>query len=121
PGGRDGEWNQGPIIQQGTLNELLHHLDVHKLTVPDGTHPRVLREPAELLTKPLSMIYQQSWLTGEVPIDWGLDTVTPIHRKSQKEDPGNYRPVSLTSEPGKVTEQITLSAIAQHIQNNQVI
>ncbi|GAB0204157.1 mitochondrial enolase superfamily member 1 [Grus japonensis] len=86
-----------------------------------GIHPRVLRELAELLTKPLSIIYQQSWLTGKVPVDWRLANVTPIYKKGWKEDSGNYRPVSLTSVPGKVMEQIILSAIVWHIQDNQGI
>jgi len=69
---------------------------------PDGIHPRVLRELAEELAKPLSINYQQSWLTGEVPDDWRITNVTPIRRKGWKEDPGNYRPVNLTSVPGKI-------------------
>ena len=77
----------------------------------NGIHPRVLRELVEELAKPLSIIYQQSWLTGEVPEDWSLANVAPIYRKGRKEDPGNYRPVSLTLVPGKVMEQLTLSAI----------
>jgi len=60
---------------------------------PDGIHPRVLREMAEELAKPMSIICQQSWLTGEVPDDWRLASVTPIYKKGQKENPGNYRPV----------------------------
>ncbi|KAK4831660.1 hypothetical protein QYF61_018627 [Mycteria americana] len=57
------------------------------------------RELAEVFTKPLYMIYQQSWLTGEVPVDWRLANVMPIYRKGRKEDPGNYRPISLTLVP----------------------
>ncbi|KAK4823437.1 hypothetical protein QYF61_002123 [Mycteria americana] len=95
--GRDGEQNKPPIIQEEAVNNLLRHLDTHKSMGPDGIHPRVLRELAEELAKPLSIIYQQSWLTGEIPDDWRLATVTPIYKKGQKEDLGNYRPVSLTS------------------------
>ncbi|PKU31448.1 rna-directed dna polymerase from mobile element jockey-like [Limosa lapponica baueri] len=87
----------------------------------DGIYLRVLRELVEVLIKPLSIIYQQSWLIREVPVDWKLGTVTPIYKNSQKEDPGNYRPVSLTSVSGKVKEQIILSAITWHVQDIQVI
>ncbi|KAK4819815.1 hypothetical protein QYF61_011834 [Mycteria americana] len=67
------------------------------------------------------LVYQQTSLTGEVPVDWRLANVTPIYKKGQKEDPGNYRPVSLTSVMGKVMEQIIRSAITWHVQDNQVI
>ncbi|GAB0209569.1 mitochondrial enolase superfamily member 1 [Grus japonensis] len=100
---------------------LPHHLDTHKSMGPDDIDPRILRELAEVLIKPLSIIYQQSWLTREVPVDWRLANVTPIYKKGWKEDPGNYRPVSLTLVPGKVMEQIILSAIMRHVQDNQVI
>ncbi|KFV52859.1 hypothetical protein N328_12805, partial [Gavia stellata] len=96
-------------------------LDTHKSMGPDGIHPRVLREVVEVLTKTLSVIYQQSWLTGEVPADWRLANVMPIYKKGQKEYPGNYTPTSLTLVLGNVMEQIILSAIMWHIQDNQAI
>ncbi|KAK4811322.1 hypothetical protein QYF61_024458 [Mycteria americana] len=118
---RDGDQTGAPIIQGEMVSDLLHHLDTHKSMGPDEIHLRVLKELADVLTKPLSIIYQQSWLTGEVPADWRLANVTPIFKKGRKEDPGNYRPVSLTSVPGKLMEQIILSAITQHVENNQGI
>jgi len=82
---------------------------------PDEIHPRVLRKLAEVIAELLSIIYQHSLLTGEVPEDWRLASVTPIYKKGCKEDLGNYRPVSLTSVPGKIVEQIVLKEITWHV------
>jgi len=44
-----------------------------------------------------------------------------MYKNGWKEDPENYRPVSLTSVPGKVMERFILSAITWHTQDNQGI
>ncbi|NXT11799.1 PO11 protein, partial [Prunella fulvescens] len=115
------EQNSPPVIQKEAVRELLSRFDVHKFMGPDGIHPRVMRELADELAKLLSFIYQQSWLTGEVPDDWKWASVMLIYKKGGKEDPGNYRPVSLTSVPSKVIEQFILSLITQNLQDSQDI
>ena len=87
----------------------------------DGLHPRMLRVLADVVPKTLSIILQQSWLTRDVLVDWRLGKVMPIFRKGQKDDPGSYRPVSLTSVPGKVMEQIISGAIMDQLKVNQGI
>ncbi|KAM8793546.1 E3 ubiquitin-protein ligase RNF38-like [Eudromia elegans] len=97
-----GEQKKPPIIQEETVSDLLLHLDTHKSRGPDGIHSRVLKELAEVLAKLLSIIYQRSWSTGEIPDNWRLASVTPIYKKGWMEDLDNYRPVSLTSVLGKI-------------------
>ncbi|KAF4795869.1 hypothetical protein TURU_089442 [Turdus rufiventris] len=123
PGLADGVREQnGPlVIEEDAVRELLKCMDIHKSIGPDGIHPRMMRDLADEFAKPLSIIYLQSWLTGEVPDDWKLANVTPIYKKGGKEDPSNYRPVSLTSVSGKVMEQFILSAIMQNLQDDQGI
>ncbi|PKU46357.1 rna-directed dna polymerase from mobile element jockey- hypothetical protein [Limosa lapponica baueri] len=81
----------------------------------------MLRELAEVIAGPLSIIFERSWRTGEVPEDWRKAKVIPVFKKGKKEDRGNYRPVSLTSIPGKVMERLILGAISEHVEEKKAI
>jgi len=103
------------------VRHRLSNLDAHKSMGPEGMHPRVLRELADVIAEPLSIIFERSWRTGEVPEDWRKASVTPIFKKGKKEDSGNYRPVSLTSIPGKMMEQLILEVIIKQVEEKKVI
>jgi len=86
-----------------------------------GMHPLVMREMADVIAKPLSIIFERSWRTGEVPEDGRKANVLPVFKKGKKKDPGNYRLVSLTSFPGKMIQQLILEVIIKQVEEKKVI
>ncbi|PKU41649.1 rna-directed dna polymerase from mobile element jockey- hypothetical protein [Limosa lapponica baueri] len=110
-----------PLVEKDQVRDQLRRLDIHKSVGPDGIHPRVLRELAEVIAGPLSIIFERFWRTGEVPKDRRKANVIPVFKKGKKEDPGNYRPVSLASIPGNVMEWLILGAISKHMEETKAI
>jgi len=102
-----------PLAEEDCVRGRLSDLNAHKSMGPNGIQPQVLRELADVIAEPLSIIFGKFWRTGEVPEDWRKASVTPAFKKGKKEDPGNYRPVSLTSIPGKVMEQLILDVMSK--------
>ncbi|CAM5112568.1 unnamed protein product [Eretmochelys imbricata] len=116
-------WGGGdqPSVEKEVVQDYLEKLDEHKSMGLDTLHLRVLKELADVIAEPLAIIFENSWRSGEVPDDWKKANVVPIFKKGKKEDPGNYRPVSLASVPGKIMEQVLKESILKHLEERKVI
>ena len=66
-------------------------------------------------------MYRESLDTGILPEDWTSANVVPIYKKGSKDDPSNYRPVSLTPVPCKVLEAIIRDRLMEHLQTEGLI
>lgn len=108
-----------PILSKDQIHDHLRKLNIHKSMGPDEMHSRILRELSDVVAKPLPVIFQCS--SGEVPGDWKKGNTTPISTKGKQYGPGNYRPVTLTSGLGRITEQILQEAMLRHTEGRELI
>ncbi|CAM4636979.1 unnamed protein product [Lepidochelys kempii] len=116
-------WGGGdqPSVKKEVVRDYLEKLHEHKSMGPDALHPRLLKELVDVIAEPLAITFENSWRSGKVLDDWKKANVVPIFKKEKKEDPGNYRPVSLTSVPGKIMEQVLKESILKLLHERKVI
>ena len=68
-------------IEEKLVLDRLLKLDSRKSPGPDGLHPHFLKICAHNIAKPLASIFQESFDTGQLPMDWKQANVCPIFKK----------------------------------------
>ena len=85
---------------------------------PDNVTNHLLFELCDQIAGPLAVLFSKSLEHGKIPDDWRMSNVTPIYKlKGSKSQPGNYRPVSLTSNVCKLMEKVVNRALSKHLEN----
>ncbi len=107
-------------INRELVLKKLTNLNTSKSPGPDKIHPRILKELASTLSTPLTILFTASLEQKKIPSDWKYAKVSAIYKKGNKKQPGNYRPVSLTSIICKLLESVIRNSIMEHMQINNL-
>ena len=87
----------------------------------DAIPNKLLMETVDEISHPLAILFKRSLKERKIPDEWRYASVTPIFKKGSKAEPGNYRPVSLTSATCKLMEKIVKEEIEKHVERNGLI
>ena len=107
-------------FKESEILKLLQNLDVNKSCGPDGLHPNMLKELSATISKPITIIFNSSMCQGWVPQLWKEGNITALFKKGDKAEPGNYRPVSLTSVVCKTMDKLVREIIVKHMSANKL-
>src|SRR5260221_1084505 len=108
-------------LDKNIVLKKIMNLKEGKAPGDDGYNAELLKNIANEICEPLSYIFNRSIVQGIVPLSWRQANVTPLFKKGTKQDPGNYRPVSLTSQICKLLESIIKDNIINHLNTNNLI
>ena len=103
------------------MKKKLQSIKEGKSPGPDKIHPKILKENAQELALPLKILFDKTLNEGKIPHQWKLAEVIPIFKKGSKSQPGNYRPVSLTSVICKIFETFIRDEMYKHFINNNLL
>ena len=88
---------------------------------PDGFPAFFLKSLAPAIAFPLSLLFEMSMSTGDIPLVWKTALVCPVFKKGSRKQPSNYRPISQTCILCKVMESIISSSMISFLRTHNLI
>jgi len=119
-----GSWaDEMPELKISTrrVRKALSNIDTSKAVGPDNIPPIVIKKCFKELAPVFSRIFRLSLKTGVFPTAWKKAHIVPVHKKGDRSNVSNYRPISITSCISKVFETIVNEHILDHIEGSNLI
>ena len=87
----------------------------------DNIPPRLVKEGAEEISAPLSILLNRSLRSGIFPTLEKQAKISPIHKSDSRSSLNNYRPISVLNTFSKVIERVVYIQLTKYLENNNML
>lgn len=108
-----------PPILQNEIKKAIQSLKGRKAPGEDGISNELLKGCANAILTTLTELFNEILTSEIIPTQWTSSTIILLHKKGNKDDIGNYRPISLMSNLYKIFSKIILDRITTVLDGNQ--
>ena len=109
------------ILTHADVHSVITNLDKSKAAGPDMIHNKLLIATVDIITEPVTILFNRCLNKGIFPNIWKIAQVTPLHKKGPENLCNNYHPISLLSCVGKVLERCVHSRVLNYLKVNNII
>ena len=103
------------------VNKLLIDLPSDKATGLDQIPVKLLKICGPVISNSFAHIFNKSLESGRFPSEMKHARVVSIFKKGNREDPGNYRPISILPVASKLLERIVHTQVTKFLTTNNLI
>ena len=108
------------LVDHNTSLKCISSLASKKSSGHDGISLKLLEFLSPALIKPLTLITNQSLVTGIFPTKLKIAKILPTFEKDDATLLGNYRPISLLTSTSKLFEKIVFNQLYDYFHENQL-
>ena len=91
---------------EGDVLSVIRKLNPSKVHEHDQISIRIVQNCDKAFCKPLHLIFSSCIESGIFQTEWKMAKVVPSHKRDDKQNVKNYRPVSLLPIFGKILERL---------------
>ena len=116
----DSRFNFSPIDNEQT-EKIISSLQSKSSCGHDGISTKFLKSIAPVLLQSLTLVINQSLISGIFPDSLKIAKVVPLHKKECILIMDNYRPVSLLTSISKVIEKVVHIQLSNYLKENKLL
>ena len=99
------------FMTDSDIRQCIKTIKIKNCEGVDRIPQRILVDGVDHLVSPLTYLFKLIYTQKELPAQWRMAKVTPIHKKGSKNDVINYRPISNLCSTSKIFEKLILKRI----------
>lgn len=103
------------------VNRIIKNLQNKKSHGIDELPPLLIKHCADELTIPFYLLINQSFEEGIFPKELKIALIKPIHKKNEKTDPSNYRPIALLPTASKIFEKAMCNRVYSFCEKYKIL
>ena len=110
-----------PLITPSQVSMFIRKLNPRKATGLDGIGPKILKMACEIISPSIADLINKSIISGHFPKHLKTAKIYPIYKTGAKEDPSNYRPISILHTISKLFEKHVNSHLMGYLNKYNLI
>ena len=103
------------------IEKIIKKLEPKKSSGHDGISNKLIKDLCDVISHPLTLIFNQSLQTGIFPSSMKWADITPLYKSKSKYEKTNYRPISLLLTISKILEKAVYSRTYNFLEQNQTL
>lgn len=107
-------------IKESEIIKVLKNLKTGKAVGSDGIANEMLKTGVSELSKPLTVIFNKKFTSGNYPKKWGEGLISTIFKSGDRSQPGNHRGITLCSNLAKVYSMVLNERLAKFIERKKI-
>ena len=108
-------------VSEAFVERELKKLKRNKSTGINDLPPGMLKDVAFEIAKPISYIINVSLRTGQVPTNWKIARVVPVHKSGSTADVNNYRSISILPVISKILERAVHHQLMDYLERKKLL
>ena len=103
------------------IERIISKLEPKKSSGHDGISNKLIKDLCDVISYPMTLIFNQSLQTGRFPSAMKWADITPLYKSKNKYETTNYRPISLLLTISKILEKTVYSRTYKFLEQNQIL